>query len=136
MSSEVRMDWSQVVANGGPPCFFVEGPQYCGRAERWQGHGNAAFHDYVSLEQLLATAVRADLATSVPGETVAALVKLREKYPFVDWIRVQESASFGMTTAKDMITRNAVINIAGMWPDQFTGDTLVEALAFALKEGE
>jgi len=43
------MDWGQVVANGGPPCFYAEGPQFCGRAERWAGHGNPAFHEYVSL---------------------------------------------------------------------------------------
>src|SRR5688500_16782533 len=45
-----QMDWGQVVLNGGPPCFFVEGPQYCGRAESWPGHGNPAFHDFVPLE--------------------------------------------------------------------------------------
>lgn len=44
-----QMDWGQVVLNGGPPCFFVEGPQYCGRAERWPGHGNPAFHQFVPL---------------------------------------------------------------------------------------
>lgn len=48
-----RMDWGQVVLNGGPPCFHVEGPQFCGRAERWPGHGNAAFHAYVSLDGFL-----------------------------------------------------------------------------------
>ncbi len=51
-----QMDWQQVVLNGGPPCFYVEGPQYCGRAQRWPGHGNEAFHDYVSLDDLLTTA--------------------------------------------------------------------------------
>lgn len=50
-----QIDWQQVALNGGPPCFFVEGPQYCGRAECWPGHGNEAFHDYVSLDDLLAT---------------------------------------------------------------------------------
>lgn len=54
--AEVTMDWQQVILNGGPPCFFIEGPQFCGRAERWQGHGNPAFHDYVSLQTFLATA--------------------------------------------------------------------------------
>lgn len=62
-----RMDWQQVVLNGGPPCFFVEGPQYCGRAERWPGHGNNAFHGYVSLESLLAT-VRAEAAVFTPDD--------------------------------------------------------------------
>lgn len=49
-----QMDWRQVALNGGPPCFFVEGPQYCGRAERWPGHGNPAFHEFVSLEHVTA----------------------------------------------------------------------------------
>src|SRR5689334_16034514 len=49
-----QMDWQQVALNGGPPCFYVEGPQYCGRAERWPGHGNPAFHDFVSLEYVTA----------------------------------------------------------------------------------
>jgi hypothetical protein len=49
-----QMDWQQVALNGGPPCFYVEGPQYCGRAERWPGHGNPAFHDFVPLEYVTA----------------------------------------------------------------------------------
>ncbi len=48
-----QMDWQQVVLNGGPPCFHVEWPQFCGRAERWPGHGNPAFHAYVSLDDYL-----------------------------------------------------------------------------------
>jgi hypothetical protein len=63
------MDWGQVVANGGPPCFFVEGPQFCGRAERWQGHGNSAFHEYVSLQDFI-TAVQSSLAKQVLDEIV------------------------------------------------------------------
>lgn len=52
-----QMDWQQVVLNGGPPCFAVNTPhdipnRYCGRAERWQGHGS--IHDYVSLTQFAA----------------------------------------------------------------------------------
>jgi len=36
-----QMDWRQVALNGGPPCFFDNGNgQYCGRAERWAGHGS------------------------------------------------------------------------------------------------
>lgn len=59
MAEEVKitgpqMDWQQVALNGGPPCFYVEGPQYCGRAERWPGHGNPAFHEFVSLEYVTA----------------------------------------------------------------------------------
>jgi hypothetical protein len=50
-----QVDWRQVVLNGGPPCFFVEKPQFCGRAKRWPGHGNEAFHNYVSLGDYVAT---------------------------------------------------------------------------------
>lgn len=52
-----QMDWQQVVLNGGPPCFHAEGPQFCGRAERWPGHGNPAFHDFVSLQRFLTKAI-------------------------------------------------------------------------------
>src|SRR5690348_7967596 len=52
-----QMDWQQVALNGGPPCFHVEGPQFCGRAERWHGHGNPAFHDFVSLQQYVTKAI-------------------------------------------------------------------------------
>lgn len=51
-------DWMQVVCNGGPPCFHVEGGRFCFRAERWDGHhinfkGDKRIHKYVSLETLL-----------------------------------------------------------------------------------
>jgi hypothetical protein len=52
-----QMDWQQVVLNGGPPCFHVEGPQFCGRAERWPGHDNPAFHKYVSLPDFIRQAI-------------------------------------------------------------------------------
>lgn len=61
-----RMDWDQVAANGGPPCFHIETntpdehPQFCGRAERWQGHGVREFHNFVSLDDLLNTHVSTD----------------------------------------------------------------------------
>lgn len=32
------MDLRQVIMNGGPPCYWIEGRHYCGRAERWAGH--------------------------------------------------------------------------------------------------
>lgn len=54
-----NMDWDQVVANGGPPCFYLEGSRFCGRAERWQGHEHSAFHKFTSLLDLLR---EADLA--------------------------------------------------------------------------
>lgn len=66
-----QMDWQQVVLNGGPPCFFVEGPQYCGRAERWTGHGNKAAHDYVSLHDLLATVRKAEREAAFKEALVA-----------------------------------------------------------------
>lgn len=47
-----RMDWQQVVLNGGPPCFHLEGDgRFCGRAERWEGHPE--IHSYVPLASLL-----------------------------------------------------------------------------------
>jgi len=53
-----NMDWEQVVCNGGPPCFHMEGGRFCGRAERWDGHdekyhGKDFHHDFISLETLL-----------------------------------------------------------------------------------
>lgn len=42
---------NKVVLNGGPPCFFVENRRFCGRAERWGGHG--VMHDFISLHALL-----------------------------------------------------------------------------------
>ncbi len=46
-----NIDWGQVVANGGPPCFHVEDGRFCLRAARWDGHrGRALHHGYVSLE--------------------------------------------------------------------------------------
>lgn len=49
-------DWVQVVVNGGPPCFHLEGERFCLRAQRWDGHGETtAFHPFVSLAELLAS---------------------------------------------------------------------------------
>ena len=48
-----HIDWGQVVANGGPPCFHVdEDGEFCLRAERWPGHDDPE-HPYVSIRQLL-----------------------------------------------------------------------------------
>lgn len=47
------IDWQQVVLNGGPPCFFIEGSRFCLRAERWEGHYD--LHPYISLAELLNT---------------------------------------------------------------------------------
>lgn len=53
--AKTQMDWQQVVLNGGPPCFAMDDAGragwYCGRAERWEGHG--VLHDYVSLDAAL-----------------------------------------------------------------------------------
>ncbi len=46
-------DWQQVVLNGGPPCFHLDGMTFCLRAERWQGHGIEDFHKFVPLHDLL-----------------------------------------------------------------------------------
>jgi hypothetical protein len=45
------IDWQQVVMNGGPPYFFVEGGRFCLRAERWAGH--PIYHRHVSLADLI-----------------------------------------------------------------------------------
>lgn len=48
------MDWGQVVMNGGPACFHVEGGRFCGRAQRWMGHDeDCRAHVFVSLADLL-----------------------------------------------------------------------------------
>lgn len=50
----LNMDWGQVVANGGPPCFHLDDDgSFCGRAERWDGHGRKEFHEYRPLSTLL-----------------------------------------------------------------------------------
>ena len=49
-----HIDWGQVIANGGPPCFHLEGGKFCLRAERWPGH-QGFHHAYVSLADLFAT---------------------------------------------------------------------------------
>lgn len=48
-------DWDQVVLNGGPPCFHLEGRRFCLRARDWFGHGaiRGSDHKYVSLVDLL-----------------------------------------------------------------------------------
>jgi hypothetical protein len=48
-----NIDWGQVVANGGPPCFYIEDGHFCFRAKRWDGHRAIGFHKYLSLEDLL-----------------------------------------------------------------------------------
>src|ERR1035437_1917446 len=50
-----KMDWQQVIFNGGPPCFHMDAANggFCGRAERWPGHGRSGMiHKFVSLANL------------------------------------------------------------------------------------
>ena len=51
-------NWQQVIMNGGPPCFHLEGRHFCLRAETWQGHTTDKdewpYHKFISLEALLA----------------------------------------------------------------------------------
>ena len=48
-----RADWTQVVLNGGPPCFHLKNDRFCLRAERWFGHDHAVDHAFISLAALL-----------------------------------------------------------------------------------
>lgn len=59
VEAALHADWTQVVLNGGPPCFSYEPrdgkPYFCLRAERWEGHWISGFHRFVSLAELLAS---------------------------------------------------------------------------------
>lgn len=69
-----QMDWEQVaLLDGAAPCFFIEGPEFCGRAMSYAGHGNTAFHDYVSLEQFVAS-------REAPSSTGQALLLCAERW--------------------------------------------------------
>lgn len=46
-------DWGQVICNGGPPCFHLDGSRFCLRAQRWEGHGSAD-HPYTPMDQMMA----------------------------------------------------------------------------------
>lgn len=39
-----KVDEEQLALNGGPYCYHIEQGRYCGRAERWDGHG--IFHEF------------------------------------------------------------------------------------------
>lgn len=58
LAAATRMDWQQVVLNGGPPCFHAESGKFCGRAERWEGHRYQGDHEYVSLASLVLALLR------------------------------------------------------------------------------
>jgi hypothetical protein len=47
-------DWEQVRLNGGPPCFHLDGENFCLRAERWAGHPSD--HPFVTLAEMLEAA--------------------------------------------------------------------------------
>lgn len=79
-----NMDWQQVVFNGGPPCFHLEGINFCGRAQSWAGH--PLVHRFISLAAALQSAVDeereacAKTADSVIGTRrgeVAAAIRAR-----------------------------------------------------------
>lgn len=59
INAATKMDWGQVVANGGPPCFHYEhdSRSFCGRAQRWDGHRvdktYPCDHTFVSFADLL-----------------------------------------------------------------------------------
>jgi len=62
-----EMDWQQVVLNGGPPCFYLEGEKFCERAQRWAGHDLTELvagicHKYVPLDDLLEAYAASELA--------------------------------------------------------------------------
>lgn len=57
MSAAMSADWGQVIQNGGPPCFHVEGERFCFRAKRWEGHKQdqkwEPIHKFVPLVELI-----------------------------------------------------------------------------------
>lgn len=65
LSAARKMDWGQVVCNGGPPCFhLMEDGHFCGRAQSWPGHVHDTYagdHKFVSLEALIEVAFREGL---------------------------------------------------------------------------
>lgn len=71
-----RMDWGQVVLNGGPPCFFDDGKGwFCGRAERWAGHG--VIHKYIPLSEIVAEAMLARIRGEMLNSSEEELEEIR-----------------------------------------------------------
>lgn len=70
-------DWTQVVLNGGPPCFFLEKSlRFCLRAERWAGHTQKQEwpeHPFVSLADLLTSALAESEATVARVERICEM---------------------------------------------------------------
>ncbi|MDB5490463.1 MAG: hypothetical protein JWO78_312 [Micavibrio sp.] len=52
-SALLNVDWGQVIANGGPPCFHLDGDKLCFRAKRWPGHDGGSMHQFVSLHEFI-----------------------------------------------------------------------------------
>lgn len=52
-----KVDWQQIVLNGGPACFHMDPDRqgkFCLRAERWPGHKDEDVgHKFVSLADLI-----------------------------------------------------------------------------------
>lgn len=58
IAAATATDWGQVITNGGPPCFYFDGPNFCLRARRWAGHNRESLdHKFVPLDELLSLAV-------------------------------------------------------------------------------
>ena len=71
------VDWGQVVANGGPPCFHVESGRFCLRAERWGGHNLPEAkadigHNFVSLDTFCEA--ESKLAAAAERETIISML--------------------------------------------------------------
>jgi hypothetical protein len=67
-------DWGQVICNGGPPCFRLEGVRFCLRTERWEGHSTD--HQFISLEEFLDS--ERDRIAAVLDENVASFYSRKE----------------------------------------------------------
>jgi hypothetical protein len=96
---EPKLDWQQVVMNGGPACFALlddEAGWYCGRAQRWDGHDYE--HKFVSLE---------DLTTSLRVEGLKRAIQIVTGLPVNNNVQNFTRASAFKETAIEALT-NAV----------------------------
>jgi len=77
-SAAKKMDWMQIVLNGGPPCFHIEPDgRFCGRAERRHDEqASAMFHSFEPLERLVQNAIREGMMRAaeivVPSKPIRA----------------------------------------------------------------
>jgi len=72
-----RADWGQVVLNGGPPCFHLDGDKFCLRAERWFGHPSD--HGFISLLELIGRLVEGQTPNVARSEPVQAETRGKAK---------------------------------------------------------